>query len=272
MNNVGTSRSRGPVHSSKQEITETLKFLTWLHEAHAKHLPECNQQDVEQYLAGGPTTRHLIRTFFVWADRAHLKQDIVIGHRTARTTRAITQDDRLAWIRALLTGDDESLPYRIAGVLLLLYAQPLVRVAGLRPTPSSAPPTAWRSPSAPSTCPSRSRSVSSVNMSYDDPTGAEPTPTANGSSPARGQEATFTPTPSWTGCGPAASTCSAPATPPYDSSSHNYHHLSSPPCSATAPKSPTSAPQLAPSPSAATPRAPVEAHGGTFRAAVGRAS
>ncbi|GAB3583378.1 recombinase XerD [Calidifontibacter terrae] len=132
MNNVGTSRSRGPVHSSKQEVTETLKFLTWLHEAHAKHLPECNQQDVDEYLADGPTTRHLMRTFFVWADRAHVKQGIVIGHRTARTTRAITQDDRLAWIRTLLTGDHESLPYRVAGVLLLLYAQPLVRLSAVR--------------------------------------------------------------------------------------------------------------------------------------------
>ncbi len=46
--------------------------------------------------------------------------------RQAKTTRTLTQDQRLAWIKELLTGDAESLPYRVAGTLLLLYAQPLV--------------------------------------------------------------------------------------------------------------------------------------------------
>ncbi len=32
------------------------------------------------------------------------------------------------WIHELLTGTSESLPYRVAGMLLLLYAQPLVKV------------------------------------------------------------------------------------------------------------------------------------------------
>lgn len=58
--------SRGPVHSAKQEITETLKFLTWLRDEHARHLPACRQQDIDAYLAAGPTTRTAIRTFFVW--------------------------------------------------------------------------------------------------------------------------------------------------------------------------------------------------------------
>ena len=39
----------------------------------------------------------------------------------------LTRDQRLAWIKELLTGDTESLPYRVAGTLVLLYAQPLVK-------------------------------------------------------------------------------------------------------------------------------------------------
>ena len=46
--------------------------------------------------------------------------------RQAKTTRTLTQDQRLGWIKELLTSDAESLPYRVAGTLLLLYAQPLV--------------------------------------------------------------------------------------------------------------------------------------------------
>jgi hypothetical protein len=34
----------------------------------------------------------------------------------------------------LLTGDSESLPYRVAGILLLLYAQPLTKIAALQTT------------------------------------------------------------------------------------------------------------------------------------------
>ena len=45
--------------------------------------------------------------------------------------RVLTQDQRLEWIRELLSGDSESLPYRVAGTLLLLYAQPLVKVAAI---------------------------------------------------------------------------------------------------------------------------------------------
>src|SRR5690606_978181 len=86
------------------------------------------------YLAAGPTTRHLIRTFFVFARKTRLNTGIEIGHRTPRTSPTVSQDERLAWLQELLTGDSESLPYRAAGVLLLLYAQPLVRVAALRTT------------------------------------------------------------------------------------------------------------------------------------------
>jgi hypothetical protein len=50
---------------------------------------------------------------------------VQIGFRQAKATPTITQDQRLAWLKELLAGDSESLPYRVAGVLLLLYAQPL---------------------------------------------------------------------------------------------------------------------------------------------------
>lgn len=46
----------------------------------------------------------------------------------------LTQDQRLKWIKELLTGDGESLHYRVAGILVLLYAQPLVKVAVLPTT------------------------------------------------------------------------------------------------------------------------------------------
>ena len=123
-----------PKRAAQQEITETIKFLTWLEQTHDRTASTCSQQDVDEYLASGPTTRHSIRTFFVWAKRSKINTSITIEHRQARTSPTITQDQRLAWLKELLTGDSESLPYRIAGILLLLYAQPLTKIAGLQTT------------------------------------------------------------------------------------------------------------------------------------------
>ncbi|GAB4596036.1 hypothetical protein [Mycobacterium avium] len=126
--------SDGPKRSAKQEITETIKFLTWLEKTHNRIIADCTQQDVDEYLASGPTTRHLIRTFFIWAKKSKINVTVRIGHRKAKTTPTITQQQRLGWLKELLTGDSESLPYRIAGSLLLLYAQPLTKIAALQAT------------------------------------------------------------------------------------------------------------------------------------------
>jgi len=126
--------ARASVHSAKQEITETAKFLTWLYETHQRTAATCTQQDAIAWLAAGPTTRSSVRTFFVYAKHTRLNTAVTIQHRSARKNRSITRDQRLAWIDELLSGSSESLAYRVAGTLLLLYAQPLVRIVALRTT------------------------------------------------------------------------------------------------------------------------------------------
>ncbi len=123
--------TRGPVHASKQDITEALKFLEWLRNDHGRTISSCSQQDVDLWVTTGPTTRHLIRTFIVWCKKTRINTAVTLGFRQPKTVRVLTQDQRLEWIRELLTGDSESLPYRVAGTLLLLYAQPLVKVASI---------------------------------------------------------------------------------------------------------------------------------------------
>lgn len=126
------STARGPVHAAKQEITETIKFLGWLWQTHQRTASTSTQQDVDTWLSTGPTTRKAIRTFFVFAKKTGTNTRVEIGHYKAKSRPAITQEERLAWLREMLTGNSESPPYRVAGILLLLYAQPLVRVAALR--------------------------------------------------------------------------------------------------------------------------------------------
>jgi hypothetical protein len=126
--------TRGPVHSAKQELTETIKFLTWLKLTHGRTVASCLQGDVDSWLADGPTTRYLIRTFFVWAVKNRTCTNITIGFRQAKTVPLLTQDQRLAMLKACLTDDVDTLSYRVAATLLLLYAQPVVKIAAMKST------------------------------------------------------------------------------------------------------------------------------------------
>lgn len=131
---------------AKQEITEAIKFLTWLHSAHQRTLATCRQQDVDEWLASGPTTRSKVRNLFAWAKKARLNKSVQITHQQPPPSRALTQQQRLAWLRDLLDGDSDSLVYRVAGILLLLFGQSLTRSRLFRRR---------QSPSRKTTCASR---------------------------------------------------------------------------------------------------------------------
>ncbi|WP_353748367.1 MULTISPECIES: recombinase XerD [unclassified Paenarthrobacter] len=120
------------VHSAKQEVTETIKFLKWLWQTHERTAASCTQQDVDTWQASGPTTRKAIRTFFTFAKKTGANTQIRVGRYDTSHRPFITPQQRLNWLRELLEDNRDSLPYRIAGILLLLYAQPLTRVAALR--------------------------------------------------------------------------------------------------------------------------------------------
>jgi hypothetical protein len=55
-------------------------------------------------------TRHLIRTFFVWAKKSKINATVQIGHRQAKATRVLTQDQRLAWLKELLSATPNHCP------------------------------------------------------------------------------------------------------------------------------------------------------------------
>ena len=66
---------------AKQGITEAIKFLTWLHDTHQRTAATCLQQDVDEWLASGPTTRSKVRNFFAWARKARLNASVRITHQ-----------------------------------------------------------------------------------------------------------------------------------------------------------------------------------------------
>lgn len=87
------------VLAAKQQITETIKFLTWLDQEHGLTAATCTQLDVDVNLASGTTARTAIRVFLAFARKTRINTDVRAGHRAARHRHMITQEHRLAWLR-----------------------------------------------------------------------------------------------------------------------------------------------------------------------------
>lgn len=120
------------VRSAKQEITVAAAFLEHLSDQ-GVDLESVSQRHIDGWLAPGPTTRYHARTFVVWAMRhKHLPRAVEFPRRRARTQPAMDDEKRLELIRRCLDDDHVTLNTRVAAILLLVYAQPLVRIAALR--------------------------------------------------------------------------------------------------------------------------------------------
>lgn len=122
--------ANGPTRAAKQEISTSRKFLNHLRQR-GLDLQACSQLDIDHWLATGPTTRTLIRTFIAWSVRSqHCPRHLFVARRTANTTPMLTEEVRIQLIRSCLTSDTE-LRTKVAAILVLLYAQPISKIATL---------------------------------------------------------------------------------------------------------------------------------------------
>lgn len=123
-----TAGQAGHVQS---EIRAATGLITWLRE-HGTSLSTCTQRDIDTWLAAGTGTCYHARAFVTWATtRGHAHGlDIPKRARTDLITQ-IEEDHRWALVRALLHDDTHAIKDRVAGLLVLLYGQPLARIARL---------------------------------------------------------------------------------------------------------------------------------------------
>ncbi|MGH3431113.1 MAG: recombinase XerD, partial [Mycobacteriales bacterium] len=122
---------RGPVtdkqtQQARAEIRLAIAFLAWLGER-GRGLDACGQADIDAWYAGAYTARRLTHAFLRWSMRNQLLTPMTIPHQNTTNPTPISQKQRLATIRRLLTKDDIPLLTRVAATLMLLYAQPLTR-------------------------------------------------------------------------------------------------------------------------------------------------
>ena len=70
---------------------------------HERTAATCLQQDVDEWLASGSTTRSNVRNFFAWAKKARLNVSVRITYQQPLPGRALTQEQRLASTKELLS-------------------------------------------------------------------------------------------------------------------------------------------------------------------------
>ncbi len=114
------------------EIHEAARFLSWL-ECEGKSLSDTTQADVDAWLSSGAKARYRIRGLLSWALRRRLCSELdvaVLGaHETP--TGLVDHEGRWALARRLLHDDTIDPADRVAGGLVVIYAQRLSNIARL---------------------------------------------------------------------------------------------------------------------------------------------
>ncbi|MBC9719742.1 hypothetical protein H9Y04_45590 [Streptomyces sp. TRM66268-LWL] len=125
------SNTYGQIHRARRDIRAATQLLSWLRES-GTSLATCTQSDIDRWVCEGPWLRHIARTFLLWAV-AHRHAHNVEIPLPAREdeTNGIGQRRRWELVRRLFHDEDIDLADRVAGLLVLLFAQRLSHITSL---------------------------------------------------------------------------------------------------------------------------------------------
>ena len=126
----GAGRSASALARSK--IKRALELTSWLHDRELS-LSELRQDLLDDWLAEGSSVRRRVGEFVTWLHRSRVIGPLEVARPAVKDpTVAATDRERLAGVARLLVDERLDLADRVAGCLVLLYAQPVARVARLR--------------------------------------------------------------------------------------------------------------------------------------------
>ena len=115
----------------QNEIRAATGLITWLRD-HGTSLGACTQRDIDTWLASGTGSCYHARAFVTWATtRGHARGLDIPKRARSELLTQIEDDHRWALVRSLLHDDSHAIEDRMAGLLVLLYGQPLARIARL---------------------------------------------------------------------------------------------------------------------------------------------
>ncbi len=129
--------SRAPVSvfavdRARTQVVQAHDFLRYL-AARQLVLQDATQRDIDRWLATGPRTRAQVSAFLAWATDQRHAPALTVPAISPRGAVAVA-DPQARWTlaRRLLHDEDLDPGDRVAGDLVVLYAQPVARIARLR--------------------------------------------------------------------------------------------------------------------------------------------
>jgi len=129
--NNGRPVTREQQDAVQQRVRAAVALLDWLGSRDLT-LGTCGQADLDQWLSSGGTShRHHAGHFVRWAARQQLTTVSFPAVRWQGPVQALDDEARWDAARCLLHDDTVNARDRLAGLLVLLYAQPVARVARL---------------------------------------------------------------------------------------------------------------------------------------------
>lgn len=121
---------RTPTRHAKTRLLAAIAFLAWLAERD-RTLADAEQGDIEAWLAEGPASAHEVKDFVGWAAQRKATGRFEIPSPPLREGTTLDDDERWAIVARLLHDDDLDVTDRVAGCLVLLYAQQLSRIVAM---------------------------------------------------------------------------------------------------------------------------------------------
>ncbi len=113
------------------QVKHATAFLGWL-AGRDLTLNTCRQTDIDAWhVEHNEHARRTIRAFLQWCMTSKLTRRLLLPPATIRRAAPLPQHERLNLLGGLLTDHELPLRSRVAGVIVLLYAQPLSRVVRL---------------------------------------------------------------------------------------------------------------------------------------------
>lgn len=113
---------------AQKNIRVATDLLLWLSQ-HNIALHDLHQEHLDYWLADGSGDRRRVRAFIVWAVRTKITGPLTAPAPATKThTDPLQAPERLELLRTLLTDDALDLRDRVAGCLVLLFAQHVSRI------------------------------------------------------------------------------------------------------------------------------------------------
>jgi hypothetical protein len=118
--------------TARQQVSAAVDFLAWLRNR-GKALAGCDKHDVDEWFANSPSTRtrDAARRFITFAVQRRICRPLRVPAPQHGQPNALPHHERIALIRRLLADDTLATGDRVAGLLVLLYAQPVARISRL---------------------------------------------------------------------------------------------------------------------------------------------